>query len=67
MKTPDYTWLFKDDGRDFATKMKDFIRENFADLLGEDIALLDHPGGLEVLRARTRAWLLGFRDAPAPV
>ncbi|MBI3180095.1 MAG: hypothetical protein HYZ27_10565 [Deltaproteobacteria bacterium] len=32
----------------------DFIRENFADLLGPNLALLDQPGGIDTLLEMVR-------------
>jgi hypothetical protein len=65
MAAPNYGWLFADDGRDFRAKMIAFIRENFADLLGDRIRLLDEPGGLEMLGALTRDMLKGTATARA--
>ena len=66
MSTPSHEWLFRDDGRDFRTKMIEFIRKNFADLLGDDVRLLYAPGGLEILRKRTQEWLGDVKNAHAP-
>ena len=35
--------------------MKDYIRQNFSDVLGEKIKLLDAPNGLELLHQEVRA------------
>ena len=39
-------------GGDFRAGMLDYIRRHFAGLLGEDIQLLDQPGGLDAIRAK---------------
>lgn len=41
--------------------MIDYIRVHFSDVLGEDAALLDAPGGLDTIAAKVRARLLDLR------
>ena len=36
----------------FKELMIEYIRENFADLLGDDVALLDHPYGLDLIQSK---------------
>lgn len=38
--------------KDFRAGMVDYIRHHFSELLGDDVALLDQPGGLEAIRAK---------------
>ena len=37
---------------EFRIKMKLYIREHFADILGDDIDLLDAPDGLDLLKQK---------------
>lgn len=39
----------KTDADEFRLSMSQFIREHFAEILGEDILLLDKPEGLDLL------------------
>lgn len=41
--------VYAEDGRPLRLKYIEYIKENFADLLGADLMLLDQPGGLEQL------------------
>ena len=41
----------KDDGA-FTLRMVDYIKANFAEVLGSDVDLLDSPNGLEILRTK---------------
>ena len=49
--TPEYDPLFANDGVPFREKMKAYIREEFSDILGADLALLKSDAGLEQLAA----------------
>jgi hypothetical protein len=46
---------------DTTATMKEYIREHFADLLGPYEALLDQPGGLDVLAEMLKNGQLGNR------
>jgi hypothetical protein len=40
------------DGGAFTLRMIDYIKANFADVLGADVNLLDSPNGLDILRTK---------------
>ena len=40
---------FDNNNSEFQNEMKQFIRDNFSDILGDNVALLDAPGGLDTL------------------
>ncbi len=42
---------------DAQVRMKQYIRENFADLLGPKINLIDQPNGLDLVEAEVKARL----------
>ena len=46
------TLEFLGSGSDFTRQMIEYIRKHFSDLLGEDVKLLDQPGGLEMIGAK---------------
>lgn len=43
--------LYSGEG-DFRDRMIQYIRENFSELLGNDVELLDRPDGLDLIQAR---------------
>ncbi len=47
--TPDFDPMFADDGVPFQTKMLQYIRCEFSDMLGPNVALLETPRGLDQL------------------
>ena len=47
--TPEFDPLFAEDGISFRTKMIEYIKREFADLLGARIGLLQSEEGLETL------------------
>jgi len=47
-------FLSSGEGTTFQQRMADYIRANYAELLGEDVTLLDTPEGLEQLGAILR-------------
>jgi len=47
--TPDYDPMFADDGVPFRTKMIQYIKREFSDVLGPRIGLLDTDYGLDIL------------------
>ena len=47
--------LTEEAGKGCKTKIVEFIRENFSDVLGEDAKLLDTPEGLEKLSTMLRS------------
>lgn len=47
--TAEFDPLFADDGVPFQAKMIQYIRREFADVLGPETALLKMPGGLDQL------------------
>ena len=57
--TPEFDPMYADDGISFRAKMIEYIRREFADVLGPRVGLLDHEGGLEILADMYR------RDDPA--
>ena len=46
-------------GPEFQDQMKQYIRDHFADLLGEHILLLEQEGGLDTLSELMRAKKIG--------
>ena len=48
------------DTRSLQAEMIDTIKRHFGDLLGSDVALLETPGGLDVLAARLHARAAAF-------
>ena len=52
--TPEFDPLFADDGVAFQIKMTEYIRREFADLLGPRIGLLRSDAGLEMLAGMYR-------------
>lgn len=42
-------------GRDIREKMINFIRKHYSGTLGEDVALLDRPDGLDTLQKKVNA------------
>ena len=50
---------FDNNTSEFQTEMKQFIRDNFSDILGDNVALLDKPGGLDTLSEMLRDGKLG--------
>ena len=42
---------FSGDG-DFRSQVIEYIKKNFADFLGKDVALLDLPNGLDLIQAK---------------
>ncbi len=52
--TPEFDPLFADDGISFRTKMIEYIRREFADVLGPRIGLLHSDEGLNDLAKMTR-------------
>ena len=60
MVTPERGWDARFDGSasTFLSNMKDLIRARFADILGDDVDLLDETDGLDRLSNKYRARLL---------
>ena len=58
-------WSNKEESRIEMTK---YIRENFSDVLGDDVQLLDLPNGLDLIQDKIRARLiqsgLSLEDIP---
>lgn len=50
---------------DTRATMVAFIRENFSDMLGAHAALLDEPGGLDLLAKMVRTGKIGSRRRAA--
>ncbi len=65
MKALPHAWLFEEDGKDFRGKMIDFIRRNFGELLGEDVEMLDRPGGFDLLREKVRRMMMETKKVPS--
>jgi hypothetical protein len=47
--TPEYDPMFADDGVPFRTKMIQYIKQEFSDLLGPRVGLLETDDGLDLL------------------
>jgi hypothetical protein len=55
MHVPFTQLLGRNGDKDFQARMVEYIREHFADLLGQDMGLLDVPGGLEILSKKLQS------------
>ena len=57
--TPEFDPLFADDGVPFRTKMFDYIRREFADLVGPRLALLESEEGADIPSAPNKSEIPG--------
>ena len=58
--TPEFDPLFADDGVPFRTKMFDYIRREFADLVGPRLALLESEEGAAIPSAPSKPEIPGL-------
>ena len=63
--TPEFDPMYANDGISFRAKMIEYIRREFADVLGPRIGLLDREDGLEILGDMYRLDEPGFESRKA--
>jgi hypothetical protein len=54
--------LYSENGVPFRLKYIQYLKDNFGDVLGSDVLLLDQPGGLEIVRDKYQAKMRALRE-----
>ena len=52
MPDGDYDKLFEDNATDFKDRIIAYIKDNFADALGDDMEILNLPDGLDIIQEK---------------